>query len=624
MKFCSLATMSAQNETEVESLLMGPCWSQAHAGPNDQYLLDGHKLLLDHDLDSLPSSDTEGQKSTIEVLDNLLMNNHQSMQTNLAELKPLPPFTGYTGHLSINGISGHHYHAISQRLPEDNNNNSMGNNLNHSACLSHSPFSQNTGHGPNFNQNNNNHGNMCSVGVGNEGHNNLQPPLTPNSNCSSSTNSPTDHNIVSSSTCLPDSVLHPDEPCIHDVKLFSPESENKLYNVADSCVMANGNHTQSNNHNSGNRNMSSSDPRSADSVSGGLKIYTNESKELSEYDMSSIEDIAAIIGSAIADTTVPNRMDGDADTNHNNDSRDSWMDLDAWIDGACVQADGKLIITQQDNLGDYVMPQSPHSINGGCPSSGPILPNPGSTLQNLLTHGYMPLLQNRLQNGPPNCKGETPSSTSYGGSDLISTSTSPPGSVVSTTDNIIMGNGMNASRFMPNNNQHHYQLSMNIKADGLCSPDLLNNNNNNSSTNNNNYPHTTTILGNSPSNQQSSKMKRSRGPKHKLPGNSQVSPVGMGNGNNHLTSSGPMSPTTASMGLGFQGGSDLSGLLGKEKPVHRCNICNRGFLNKSNIKVHLRTHTGEKPFRCDVCSKAFRQKAHLIKHQQIHKRIGRD
>ncbi|XP_008480284.2 LOW QUALITY PROTEIN: ichor, partial [Diaphorina citri] len=34
--------------------------------------------------------------------------------------------------------------------------------------------------------------------------------------------------------------------------------------------------------------------------------------------------------------------------------------------------------------------------------------------------------------------------------------------------------------------------------------------------------------------------------------------------------------------------------LGKEKPVHRCTICNRGFLNKSNIKVHLRTHTGEK------------------------------
>ncbi|EDV41883.1 uncharacterized protein Dana_GF17275 [Drosophila ananassae] len=599
MKFCS---MNGPSESEVESLLMSPCWGPPQTSGQDQYLLDGHKLLLEHDLDSL-QSDTD-QKNSLDVLDNLLLNG--STLNGLSDLKPLPPFTGYTGHLSINGISGHHYHAIAQRLPDESNNNYM-----QSAYQA-----QNQANPTSTTQSN------AGVGGGSSGGN--------NSNASNSNSN--EHNIVSSSTCLPESVLSGNaggggggagaDACLTDVKLFADSQlDSKLYSVADSCVMSGGPGNGNGNGNGAGPSIATLTPidQVADSLHGsGVRIY----KDLTEYvDMNSIDDIAAIIGSAIADTTVPNQLDKD----DGNDTRDSWMDLDAWIDGNCIQQESaKVLVSQQDSLADFMLPHSPLPMHAS-----------SSTLQSLLSHGYMPLLQNRLQNGPPNSGGssqggpggkgeaQAPTSTSYCNELAAATSSScsPPGSVVSTTDN---PNGLminprylsNPTANQPTGNPHQqggYPMpnsGLSLKDNGLCSPDLLGN-----------YPHTTTASTTGAELRTGTpKAKRSRSQKKSSQQHQQQQ-------QQQQQGDGGGPPTTPQMSAispsGFSA-SDLSGLLGKEKPVHRCSICNRGFLNKSNIKVHLRTHTGEKPFRCDVCAKAFRQKAHLLKHQQIHKRIGRD
>ncbi|XP_044527024.1 zinc finger protein 296 [Gracilinanus agilis] len=60
--------------------------------------------------------------------------------------------------------------------------------------------------------------------------------------------------------------------------------------------------------------------------------------------------------------------------------------------------------------------------------------------------------------------------------------------------------------------------------------------------------------------------------------------------------------------------------VGTRTRSHSCDFCGKAFRSHSNLTVHRRTHTGERPYRCPRCPYACAQSSKLTRHLRTHQR----
>lgn len=50
-----------------------------------------------------------------------------------------------------------------------------------------------------------------------------------------------------------------------------------------------------------------------------------------------------------------------------------------------------------------------------------------------------------------------------------------------------------------------------------------------------------------------------------------------------------------------------------------CAFCVRRFWSAEDLRRHMRTHSGERPFACDLCERRFTLKHSMLRHRKKHR-----
>ena len=55
-----------------------------------------------------------------------------------------------------------------------------------------------------------------------------------------------------------------------------------------------------------------------------------------------------------------------------------------------------------------------------------------------------------------------------------------------------------------------------------------------------------------------------------------------------------------------------------QQRIHQCTTCGKTCASPSALTVHLRVHSGDKPYSCDACGKACATSSDLTRHLRVH------